>query len=123
MNTISILINLFIGFYIITNNNISYPFIQLFNNNIFKIIILFIMIIVNKPILSLLIGISYIITTQKVNESFNCLCGASTKYPKEKFGNCLCGSKVKETDCPIGQNLIHVHGLKPFCGDPKLHLS
>ena len=80
MNTISILINLFIGLYIITNKYISSSFIKIFNNNLFKIIILFIMIIMNKPILSLLICVSYIITLYDI------------KYPNKNFDNCLGGS-------------------------------
>jgi len=82
MNIINYLIIIILSFYIITNSHIIPN--KLFNNNLFKIIILFIMIIINKPIISLLIGISYIITLQNVNESFNCLCGFKNPNDKNK---------------------------------------
>ena len=92
MFTIDILINLFFGVYIVINKYIPSPFIQIINNDIFKIIILFIMIVINKPILSLLIGISYILTIQNIN------CSCNTKNSKEKFGNCSCELKIKEKE-------------------------
>ena len=106
LNIFNILI-IIISVYIIYNNNIS--IIKIFKNDIIKIIILFLMIIIsnNQPTLSLLICIGYIITNQH--------------NVKELFHNCLCGSK--EEECPAGEKLIHIHGLRPFCGNPLKHLS
>ena len=60
--------------------------IKIFKNDIIKIIILFLMIVIsnNHPTLSLLICISYIIL---LNNNVN-----------ELFHNCLCGSKVTIND-------------------------
>ena len=115
MNNINIIIILLLSIYIIINN-ISPSLKNIFNNNIFKITILFIIIIINNPIISILATISYLITIQDNNDSYH-IC------KHEKFGNCLCGLDIKKEDCPNGQELIHVNGLKPFCGDPKLHLG
>lgn len=75
---INILI-IIISIYIVYNKNVS--IIKIFKNDIIKMIILFLMIIIsnNYPMLSLLICISYIITLQyNMNESFhNCLCGSN----------------------------------------------
>ena len=114
MNNINIIIILLLSVYIIINTNSSLK--NIFNNNIFKIIILFIIIMINDPIISILATISYIITIQNNYDSYH-IC------KHEKFGNCLCGLDIKKEDCPNGQELIHVNGLKPFCGDPKLHLG
>lgn len=116
MNIVNIIIILLLSIYIIINNNINPSLKNIFNNNIFKIIILFIIIMINDPIISILATISYIITIPVINDSYH-----SCKH--EKFGNCLCGLDIKKEDCPDGQELIHVNGLKPFCGDPKLHLG
>jgi hypothetical protein len=116
MNNISIIINLFLSIYIIINKNVYPSLKNIFNNNIFKIILLFIIIIINNPTISLLISISYIVTLQNINNPYNCSC-------KEQFGNCLCGSRITQNDCLDGQEIIHVNGLKPFCGNPKLHLG
>jgi len=100
MNTLNISIILIISIYIIINNNNQY-IIKIFNNNLFKILILFSMIVISNkhPTLALLICISYIITIQN--------------NIKELFNNCLCGPKI--TDCPTGYNLINIHGLNPIC--------
>ena len=107
MNILNISIILIISVYIIYNKNIS--IIKIFNNDIIKILVLFLMIIIsnNHPTISLLICISYIITIQN--------------NVKELFGNCLYGPKVDK--CPAGEKLIHIRGLRPFCGDPKKNLS
>jgi len=90
MDTINIasnLINLFIIIYIIINKYKPSFYFQIFNNNIFKIIILFTMIVINKPITSILISILYIIIIQTER--------------REDFCSCLCGSNnIKPTSCP-----------------------
>ncbi len=74
------LTNLIIFIYIIIIKYIPQSVIHnlnniIFNNNIFKIIILFIMIVINKPITSVLICILYIINIQtKTQEEFSCPC-------------------------------------------------
>ena len=105
-NILNILI-IIISAYIVYNKNIS--IIKIFENDIFKILILFLMIIISNkhPILSLLICFSYIITIQN--------------NVKESFDNCLFGYKVEV--CPAGEELIHIHGLLPFCGNPTKHLG
>ena len=85
-NIISNLINLIIIIYIINNKYKPSFYIQIFNNNIFKIIILFTMIVINKPVTSLLISILYISIIQIET--------------REKFGNCLCNSNNIKPNCP-----------------------
>lgn len=84
-NIISNIINLIIIIYIIVNKYKPSFYFKIFNNNIFKIIILFTMIVINKPITSLLISILYIIIIQTEN--------------REHFGNCLCGSNNIKPTC------------------------
>ena len=116
MNTLNISIILIISIYIIIcysplgvyvpkNKNLN----KIFNNNIFKIFILYLMIVIcnTNLTLSLLIGIAYIITIQN--------------NLKELFNNCLRGSRI--TACPSGQGLINIHGLNPFCGNPNINID
>jgi hypothetical protein len=89
-NILNILTIIIISIYIVYNKNIH--IIKLFNNDIFKIIILFIMIIISnkQPVLSLLLCISYIITIQNnTNEPFNnCSCGSQVTNNKDKLPFC-----------------------------------
>ena len=109
MNILYSLIILIISMYIILNEKIPVCIMDILNNNISKIFILFLMIIISvkHPLISILICYAYIITIKN--------------YPKETFGNCLCGNKIKK--CSEGQQLIHINGLLPFCGDPNKHLD
>ena len=109
MNILYSLVILIISMYIILNDKIPDYIMNILNNNIFKIFILFLMIVISDkhPIISILICYAYIVTIKN--------------YPIESFGNCLYGNKIKE--CPEGQQLIHIHGLLPFCGDPNKHLD
>ena len=69
------------------------------------------MIVISKrhPLISGLICYAYIVTVKN--------------YPNELFGNCLRGPKNNKQICPGGQQLINIHGLLPFCGDPNKHLD
>jgi hypothetical protein len=104
-----------ISIYILFSHKIPSNVTKILNNNIFKIFILFLMIVIsnNYLMLSLLICIAYVITIQN--------------SPTELFGNCLChasdGLINKKETCPLGQKMIHIHGLLPFCGDPNKHLD
>jgi len=103
MNTLNISIILIISVYIILNYK-NKDINKFFNNNIFKIFILFLMVVLSNYniTISLLIGIVYVLTIQNnINELFS---------------NCLYGSKI--TECPIGQQIVNSRGLKPYCGDP-----
>ena len=62
MNIINILIIIILALYIIINRKPSNEFLKIINHDIFKMIILFIMIIINNPTISILIFMTYIMT-------------------------------------------------------------
>ena len=76
MNIINILIIVILVIYIIVNKKPPIKILKIINHDIFKIIILFLMIIINNSTISILIFMAYIITIQyNIKESFSCLCG------------------------------------------------
>jgi len=84
-NIISNIINLTIFIYIIVNKYNPSFYSDIINNNIFKILILFTMVVINKPITSILISILYILIIQSET--------------RENFSNCYCGSNNIKPTC------------------------
>ena len=86
MNFINILIIVILVLYIIINKKPSNKILKIINHDIIKIIILFLMIIINNPTISILIFMAYVITIQyNLEESFNCLCGSKKVLEEPEF--------------------------------------
>ena len=109
MNTFNILIILFIIIYLTQK-----IYLEILNNNIFKIIILLSLVVCNNNITSVLITFLYILIIRDNHETFsNCLCNLINNQ----------GYTNKKITCPSDQEIINIRGLAPFCGDPKKHLG